>query len=262
MNITKYIRRNFKNFLFAAQECQNWREVALSIFTAKSPKTLILKNGIRIDAPEHTDIFPIAREIFVEKAYNPDYLPIEKNDVVVDVGANIGLFTLFAASRTQNKVYSFEPFPENFEFLGRNIRANNLRNVIARAEAVCDKTGTARLFLNKTGGRHLLFAGDGKRTLEQYVEVPTTTLQQIMDDNNLKRIDFLKLDCEGSEGLILQTTPTDYLRKIRKIAMEFHDDLSPLHHNEIEKLLINAGFVTKLNWNGRSRTGYLYGFIG
>ena len=80
-----------------------------------------------------------------------------------------------------------------------------------------------------------------------------------MRSNDLKEIDFLKLDCEGAEGSILTSTPGEHLKRIRKIAMEFHDNVSQLKHDEIQRLLADAGFVTTLNWNGRSPFGYLYG---
>lgn len=67
------------------------------------------------------------------------------------------------------------------------------------------------------------------------------------------------MDCEGSEGSILMSTPMHYLKRIRKISLEFHDNVSSLKHNDIQKLLGEAGFVTKLNWNGESPFGYIYG---
>lgn len=196
---------------------------------------------------------------YFRNVYSPVNFPIKNNDIVVDIGANIGVFTLFAASRTQNTVYAFEPFPKNVEYFNRNINKNGLHNVIIHSVAVSDKIGSAKLFLSEISGGHLLFDHNIKGKLEKYTEVPTITLQKIMDDNNLEKIDFLKLDCEGSEGAILASTPRDYLKRIGNIAMEFHDNVSPLKHDDIKRLLEEAGFVTKLNWSGKSPFGYLYG---
>lgn len=177
----------------------------------------------------------------------------------MDIGANIGVFTLFAAYNKQNTVHSFEPFPGNFEFLNRNIHTNGLHNITTHCVAVGDKVGFEKLFISDISGGHLLFDRNINGKLEKYIEVPTITLQSIMDDNNLEQIDFLKLDCEGSEGLILMSTPTDYLKRIRNIAMEFHDNVSTLKHDDIQRLLKEAGFVTRLNWDGNSPFGYIYG---
>ena len=49
-------------------------------------------------------------EIFIKNIYLPDYLSIGENDIVIDIGANIGLFSLFAAKYTKNKIFAIEPF--------------------------------------------------------------------------------------------------------------------------------------------------------
>lgn len=165
---------------------------------------------------------------------------------------------MLQVERKTLSMYAFEPFPRNVEFLDRNIRTNGVHNVTTHCVAVSDKIGSAKLFLSRISGGHLLFDHNIKGKLEKYVKVPTITLQRMMDDNCLEQIDFLKLDCEGSEGSILMSTPRDYLQRVRKIAMEFHDNASQLKHDEIQKLLKEIGFVTKLNWNGKSPFGYLY----
>jgi hypothetical protein len=66
------------------------------------------------------------------------------------------------------------------------------------------------------------------------------------------------MDCEGSEGFILTSTSEEYLRRIRKIAIEFHDNVSILHHSQIKELLENLGFAVDLRWEGNGPFGYLY----
>lgn len=86
------------------------------------------------------------------------------------------------------------------------------------------------------------------------------TLQSFIDTHKIEQIDFLKLDCEGAEGLILHSTPLHYLKKIRKLAMEFHDHISQFSHQDLENLLQTVGFTTKLRWDGKSPLGYIYGW--
>jgi len=243
--------------LHVIQTCKNWREVILSIIKEQSPK-VILRNGIQINGFEDNVILDQVIEIYHKNAYTPHFLPIESKDTVVDIGANVGVFSMFAACITHGKVYAYEPFSDNFELLSQNIRVNNLHNIIAYNIAVSDKAGSEKLLISKISSGHHLSDHNITEELEHYVEVPTTTLQSIMDDNNLENIDFLKLDCEGSEGAILSSTPKDYLKRLRKIAIEFHDNVSQLKHDEIQELLENFGFVVKLRWNGKSPFGYLY----
>lgn len=248
-----------RNIIRAIHRYKNWRDLIMSILKGHRPTTVILRNGIRINAPGNNTLWDMMDEIFFSHVYNPVDLPIECNDIVVDIGANIGVFALFAAQRTKNTVFAFEPFSPNVEFLKQNAYANGFHNIAIHQCAVSDKIGSVRLFLSEISGGHLLFDHNIKGRLEKYVEVASTTLQSIVDDNNLRRIDFLKLDCEGSEGAILQATPRDCLKKVCKVAMEFHDNVSQLKHDEIQNLLVDAGFVTRLAWSGDSSFGYLYG---
>lgn len=224
--------------------CQNWSEVAIPIATHKTPDKIVLKNGIRFESPAiaWADVYGI----FFMQMYNPSYLPIEQNDIVVDIGANIGVFTLYAASITHNAVHAFEPFPSNFEALQQNIRANGLHNITPHRLAVSDQSRTEVFVDCGVSQGHRLEKVFPRYPGEEYLEVPTITLQDFMDNNHLEQIDFLKMDCEGSEGLILQSTSKDYLQRIRKISLEFHDAISILKHDEMGKLLEDAGFTTKV----------------
>jgi len=177
----------------------------------------------------------------------------------------------FLRLRTQKEVHAFEPSPENVEFLNRNIRTNRLRNVIVHSVAVCDKTEKlTKLYLRDSVGHSLLAAEIAAFTrashavlppTEKYIEVPSVTLQHIMDNMAIEEIGFLKIDCEGCEGSIFLSTPTEYLRRVKKIVVEFHDNCSPLTHDAIQRLMEEAGFKTRLYWGfGKdSPYGYLYG---
>jgi len=243
-----------REILLSIREHKNWVEISKLILKGKKYTKVILRNGMQIEAPIDNPLLQIVHKIYFKNVYNPVYLPINANDIVVDIGANIGVFTLFAASKTTNKVFAFEPFPENFLFLNQNINRNCLKNVIAYETAVSDKIGSDKLFCDESGGGHTML-----EKLETYVEVPTTTLQKIIDTNNIKQVDFLKIDCEGAEGLILNSTPLEYLKKVRKISIEFHDNVSSLKHENLSRLLEQSGFNMQLNWDGKSQFGYLYG---
>ena len=264
------------NVVLAARKYKNWPEVIVSTAKRQEPAKVILKNGLQIEAD--VGLRFLVREIFFEKVYNPANLSIGRNDLVVDIGANNGVFTLFAASITRNRVHAFEPSPRNLEVLRRNIALNGLHHVIAHNCAVSDRVGSAKLFLNPADGQQNLLADHilpdkiaeykthtdlnyliaRPDKAEDSLEVATTTLQEIITSNNIERIDFLKLDCEGAEGSILHSTPRQYLQRVRKIAMEFHDHLSQFSHSDIQRMLEVAGFLTRLKWDGKSPLGYMY----
>lgn len=270
------IRSKIENTIDATQKYRNWPAVVIEMAKKKEPQRLILKNGLQLEAP--VGLKDLVNEIFFWKMYTPAPLSIGSNSVVVDIGANTGVFTIYAASLTHNVVYAFEPFPETFEVLQRNIKANGLRHVIPFCTALSGTIGSARLFLNPDDCRqnllteHILpgkvqeyqpredlaYLQHDMQMPGSHVEVPTTTLQAFMDTYSIEHIDFLKLDCEGAESSILQSTPWTYLQQVRNISMEFHDHLSPVNHTELQKLLEDAGFKTSLKWEAGSPLGLLY----
>src|ERR1700753_860809 len=126
------------NVLLAAQKYENWVEVILSITRREEPAKIRLKNGLKIEAA--IGLRFLVREIFFKKIYNPPQLPIEQNDIVVDVGANCGVFTLFAAMHTKNKIYAFEPAPDNCAILRRNLADNYLTQQVVTQQCALSNT--------------------------------------------------------------------------------------------------------------------------
>ncbi|MDD5529745.1 MAG: FkbM family methyltransferase [bacterium] len=252
--------RRINSFIYIFLKYKNWKNIIQDIEKEKDCNEIIFRDGIRISTPKNTFYFRgIIEKIFFNNIYTPSGFSIGNNDIIVDIGAHIGVFTLFAARKTKNMVYAFEPFNENFEFLNNNIHTNKLHNVVTYNKAITDKTGTEKLFLSESSEGHFIFNNYENKKL--YKNVSSISLQYIIDniiDKRFKQIDFLKLDCEGAEGLILSSTPEDYLLRIKKIVMEFHDTRSSLKHDEILDLLKKIGFVVRLDWDGKSSIGYIY----
>lgn len=123
---------------------------------------------------------------------------VKKRDVVVDVGAHIGYYTLIASKKVgaDGSVYAFEPDPRNFLFLEKNVKVNNLKNVILINKAVADKTGSAKLYINRTNtGDHSIFnIGHNRKS----INISTVSLNDYFRDIKQK-INVIKLDVQGSE---------------------------------------------------------------
>src|SRR2546428_6133240 len=102
-----------ENVLLATRKYKNWMAAVTAIATRREFNKIILKNGLQIEAPE--DLKWLMNQIFFKKVYTPTaHLQIGSNDIVVDIGAHCGVFTLFASLITKNTIYSFEPSPRNF----------------------------------------------------------------------------------------------------------------------------------------------------
>jgi FkbM family methyltransferase len=122
----------------------------------------------------------------------------KKGDVVIDVGANIGYYTVLLADKIgeSGKVYAFEPDKTNFEILKKNVEVNNLKNVILVNAAVGSKAGKLKLHKSKENlGDHKLY-GDDKET----EEVKIIKLNDFLKD---KKIDLMKIDTQGWEPEVI-----------------------------------------------------------
>jgi FkbM family methyltransferase len=129
---------------------------------------------------------------------------LREGDVVVDVGANIGWYTLIGARLVgeTGRVYAFEPDPAAFALLSRNVRANGLTNVVLEQKAVSDAPGTLRLYVApENKGDHRIYQPEGEE--RAYVEVPAVTLDDYFRDR-ADGVDFVKVDTQGAELVILQ----------------------------------------------------------
>jgi len=239
-----------------ARRYANWREVRSERAAGRNPARVVLRDGTRFDSPANVNAARMTNGIWFNRMYTPPGFEIGSDEAVVDLGANIGVFAVFAGARTRGPVVAVEPSPENLPFLRRNLEMNGCPHARVLPCAVSDETGTAQLFLARKGVTNQIFPG--RTGSDDSVEVEATTLERIVEDQGLDRIGFLKMDCEGAEGLVLRSASPELLARIRCIAMEFHDDASPMSHGQIQELLETNGFAVELRWNGRAATGLLF----
>lgn len=218
---------------------------------------LKLPGGYIAQGGKKSVLLSIAEEIFIDRKYTPDFLPLDPEETVIDIGGNIGLFSLYAVGCGANKVFCYEPLPENVEIIKRNLRENGICSVVVEPMAVTDKKGSPRLYLTDKDSGNLVFSFNSQGKLSRYLMVESISLKEILGRHKLKKVDFLKIDCEGGEGLIVRSTPDAVWRKIRKISLEYHDNVSPLHHKEIAARFLKMGFEVSCRAES-SCFGYLY----
>jgi FkbM family methyltransferase len=129
--------------------------------------------------------------------------------VVVDVGANIGLFSAVAASivgRT-GRVVAVEPEARNCAFIHRTLQRNGFTQVEVVQAAVAARCGAGELFLNEENkADHRIFAA-GSRDPRRSVAVELLTLDELVARQGLPRVDVLKMDIQGAEGAAFEGMP-------------------------------------------------------
>jgi len=171
-----------------------------SINLMKLNKTKIFRKYVFYYLPE--DKF-VGQRIALEK-----YEPYETNlilrqaqdkSVIVDVGANIGYYTVLLAQKAK-KIYAFEPDSVNFEILEKNIRANNLENVVAVKAAMGSFNGKIKLYKSKENlGDHKVYKND-QFPISNFREVKVIKLDYFIKEP----VNLIKIDTQGWEPEVIE----------------------------------------------------------
>jgi FkbM family methyltransferase len=168
---------------------------------------------------------------------------IKKGDTIVDMGANIGFYTLLAANLVgeKGKVYSFEPDPKTNILLKMNVELNNYHNVVIIQKAVSNQTGTAKFYLSTEPGADTLY----RESSGKYIEIETETLDHYFQDKD-QTIDVIKMDVEGAEIAALSGMDK-ILRQNNNLKMflEF-----------VPRNVKRAGYTTDIFFNNFSSYGF------
>ena len=246
------------------QKIRGWRK-SLAIF--KNPLKVFLlwkklernvslietKSGLKFYVRPGISDIQMIKEVFYDEYYNRALSMMKNKEIVIDIGANIGSFTLRAAKNPAvDLVYSFEPFPSNYELVERNIQLNKLENKIYLSQqGIGKKKEKRKLFLGLQGNAtHSLFTKSNKS-----ISINIIKLEDIFRENNLKRCSLLKMDCEGAEYEIFESATPALLKKINIICMEYHPNGNP---QNIKLKLEKCGFDVLVRSSNEPGIGFIY----
>ena len=153
--------------------------------------------------------------------FRNEYRVHPEDRIILDVGANIGTFSLFAARHAPKaRIVAFEPFPATFEQLRCNIERNSLgARVETHPMAMTGEGGVRHMDVTAGSSQSRGMLQTGATT---GLEVRTTTLARFLAESRLDDIDLMKMDIEGSEHEVISSTAPEILRHIRRIALEYH----------------------------------------
>ena len=162
--------------------------------------------------------------IFLEGDY--DFLPA-KDNVVIDIGSNVGDSSIYFCLKGAKKVIALDPYPPNYEIAKKNIEKNDYSDKIVILLAGCS---------NKAGN----ISSENKEN-KNFQNIPLLTLEEIMKSQNIES-SILKMDCEGCEYDTILQTPCEILRKFTHIQIEYH-----YGYKNLQKKLEKCGFKVSIS---------------
>jgi FkbM family methyltransferase len=218
----------------------------------KRPAEYRLRNGYRLIDGRGTLAGTIA-VVFVRREYGP----MEDFKTILDIGANMGSFMVYAALKCPNaKIYCFEPEEQNFGFLSRNIAVNSLgTRVQAFRCAVAATNGDRELGIGDSPLNSLVAGvADKGRQL-----VNCTTLKDIFKEQGLESVDLLKMNCEGAEYEIFEGCAGEDFQRIPRIRLEYHN-LDGIKRNGdwLAKFLEGQGYRIENFTRYRGESGFIW----
>lgn len=243
-----------KRYFNLVKNIRNWH----SYFAQKrSSKFLSVRYTTRgtplaFDVPTF-GLYLVFKEIFLTDFYSIDtwVSKLPKNPIVVDIGANAGYFNMLLLSRRPDaQVYAYEPIEQNYELFKRNLELNPAikNNVRIFHRAVTGQPVDHIVLYKEADGDNSVTASvfqDFEQHNSKRVTVNAVSLAQLLEENKINHVDFLKLDCEGSEYPIVYDSPKDIWKKVKSVFLEVHTlDATARNFQSMKQFLEAAGYST------------------
>jgi len=175
---------------------------------------------------------------------------VKKGDIVFDIGANIGLYSILLSKLVGNTgtVYAFEPNPLTVKYLKKNLTLNNCHNVIVSQIALSDENG--KIILKKTvgGGDAFNYIVKSQDADEEKEIIDAVRLDDFIITNKIDRLDFVKMDIEGAELLCINGAKEKMLKILKPIIVTevFEPWCERFNYTSIELLSLIANLNYKI----------------
>ncbi len=177
------------------------QKIIKKINTTLKPEFVEIE-GNRIYLDKQDSLFLSVRGYHEKTATRIARNAIKEGDTVIDIGANIGYYTLLFAKWVgpTGKVYAFEPEPTNFQLLEKNVQANNYKNITIFQKAVSNKNDKLSFYISdESSAANQLFK---PKKFSKIIEVDSVKLDECLSVD--EKIDFIKIDIQGAEGTAIK----------------------------------------------------------
>lgn len=207
---------------------------------------------------EKHNVYVVFNELVCHEIYNNNFICVEENDIVVDIGFNYGLFSVTSLSKNPLKIIAFEPNPNLVKTFTGFFKNDSV--IELHQKAVSGYNGKAIFFENLDPGMSTIYQELDRGSAGDSYDVDVISFNDFIIKNKINRIDYLKVDCEGAEYDIFDSMPNEYLcNNIKKIAIEYHHKFEDTKVQNLIKKLIDCGFETKIKKEENSTIGLIYG---
>ncbi|WP_298609336.1 FkbM family methyltransferase [uncultured Thiothrix sp.] len=236
--MTKHLgfHNKFKKACIATKIISNWPLIIVDKLGIKKKFYYRIRNtNIKLCCRSKSSDINEAVVIFTGEEYPIKHINLENNAIVIDLGGNIGLFSIYLLHNNPLKnirIITLEPFEKNTLILQENIRINNITQIKIIQKACTDIDGTVNIdtsvrpdaiFVSRTGNKN----------------VESIKLSSLAKQENLPTIDLLKMDIEGSEYDIFEEDYAFIRDNVKKIIMEYHNISEDKNYKYIAKKISN-----------------------
>lgn len=201
---------------------------------------LITKDGVTISVRHNIYDIKIVKEQFVDLQYFPNlYEENFEPKVVLDIGGYIGDLSLYCASVYGSKVHCYEPTPQNYQMIQKNLKLNQHLNIKVFNKGISGHNETIKLNVQDISGEIHASSNKTYNSNTNTIEIPCISLLDAIENMKEPVIDLLKIDCEGQEFKILkECNVNDLSKRVKYLVFEYHKFVED-YQNKLNNVLIN-----------------------
>jgi FkbM family methyltransferase len=250
-NLFKRLKKSIKKnlppeiLLLINRKLKKKSEFEKMLLLPRYTETSITLLGVRIKLPDNASYSFMYKEIFEEEIYK--FKPLSDRPYIIDCGANIGLATIYFKKNHPNaEIIAFEPDMNIFKYLQNNIESFKLKDTILLNKGLWNEEKEISFISEGADAGKIQEAEENKNRLSDVKSIKVVSLRPFLN----RKVDFLKLDIEGAETVVLEDIE-DLLFNVERIFVEYHSFVGQEQtFDKIISILKNSNFRLYINSPG------------